>query len=169
MTRIPTTPPTLRTTLIALGLAVAVALPVLAQPERPAIGGKDLDDLMVALEREYRLWTVYDRAVRDLGAGEPFLTARRERAERLRRLTDLYQAYGLAVPGNPWEGRLAPFAERSAACLAGFRAELAIGDLYDELSERAGREELAALYRASNEAPPAWLEELRDCALEGEV
>lgn len=159
-------------TLIALALAAVFALPVVAQPvdgERAGIGGKDLDDLMVALEREYRLFAVYDRAVRDLGAGEPFVTARAERAERLRRLTGLYQAYGLAVPGNPWEGRLAPFAERSEACLAGFRGELAIGDLYDELGERAGREELAAVYRAASDAPPPWLEALRDCALEGEV
>lgn len=148
-------------TLIALALAAVLAVPAAAEP---TVAGDDLDDLMLVLEREYRLQAIYDRAAADAGAGEPFATARREQGRRLARLIALYRAHGLTVPANPWPARLGPFAGRGAACLAGFRGELAMGGLYADLADRAGRDELSAVYRAASGAP-AWIEALRDCAL----
>lgn len=156
--------------LAGLFLAALLALPAAAQATapRPALGGDDLDGLLVALEREYRLGAIYQRAAAEPGAGEALATARREQGRRLDRLVALFRAHGLAVPENPWAGRVEPFAERGEACLAGFRGELAMSTLYGELGESAGREDLAAVYRAAG-VTPDWLEALRDCALAGEA
>jgi hypothetical protein len=168
------------TTFIALALIALLALPAAAQQaarqqvpadaaERRALHGTDLDDLMLVLEREYRLWTLYDRAIGELGAREPLLTVRREQERRLRRVTALYAAHGLAVPDNPWLSRLAPPADLGAACLAGFRGELEIEGLYAAMSDRTERDHLASTYRAAGRESQSRLEALRDCALEGEI
>ena len=87
------------------------------------------------------------RAVRDLGPGEPFSSARAERAERVRRLTALYEAYGLAInllteALNLWDGnrravRLVASVRTEFARLAASQGDL---DLAVSLLEAAGDE-----------------------------
>jgi hypothetical protein len=170
MTERPTRSPILLTTaLLALALTFAVPAGAPAASGPPGVGGQDLDNLLVTLEREYHLWTVYDRAIGDFGVGEPFVTAREEKGQRLRELIRLYRSFGLAVPGNPWQRRMVPFRDRSQACLAGFRGELELASLYAGLTAETGQAEIAAAYRAAAGGRGAWLEGLRDCALEGRV
>jgi len=153
---------------LAMVLALALAgVAAAAEPPEPAADLGAVDDLLLTLDREYRLEAVYDRAIRDLGAGGPFPAARREHRRRLVTLARQYESRGLTLPANPWNDRLRPFRDLSEACLVGFRGELALETLYGELGKEPAATELGVFHRDAIRARAPWVEGLRDCALGG--
>jgi len=154
--------------LLAPGASAQVATPepVAAIASVPSVGGADLDGLLLALDREYRLGALYDRAVADFGARGALAAARQAHRARLSRLVRLYRRYGVAVPANPWTARTPRFASRQQACVAAFRAELDLATAMNDLARAAGRPELASAYATARDASRGpWIEELRACAL----
>lgn len=141
------------------------AAPALAA-DGPSVQGTDLDGLLLALDRQYRLAAIYDRAVADFGARGALAEARLTHRARVDRLVRLYPRYGLAVPANPWTRRTPSFESREHACVAAFRAELDLAVSFDHLSAAADRPELAAAYAAARDTSrgPS-VEGLRSCAL----
>ncbi|HEX2253660.1 MAG TPA: hypothetical protein VHQ65_10370 [Thermoanaerobaculia bacterium] len=158
-------------TALVLALGLAPALPLAAaenDPPERRLSAKELNGLMVALDREYRLQAVYDLAVAEYGARQPFLTARSIQRARVDALQKIYRRHDLAVPRNPWLERLQGFSSPAQACVAAYRGELEIEGLLDRLDEATERADLSSAYGSSRE-PGTWRNALRDCALDASV
>ena len=102
------------------------------------LGGGDLSEaeveaLRMALEDEYKAWSVYDQVIADLGAERPFTNIQRAEENHIAALVRIFEAYGLDVPENEWPGEVPSFDSLAEACEAGVQAEIDNADLYDQL------------------------------------
>jgi hypothetical protein len=85
------------------------------------------------LDDEYRAWATYDQVIADFGEVRPFTNIREAEARHIGALHMLFARYGLAVPENPWPGKVERYASLHAACEAGVAAEIANGEMYGRL------------------------------------
>lgn len=108
-----------------------------------------------ALDDEYKAWTTYDQVIHDLGPERPFINIVESEARHIEALRALFERYGVAVPGNPWAGRVPRFASTREACQAGVEAEVENAALYERLMRSTKREDILAVFenlrRASQE------------------
>lgn len=111
--------------------------------------------LLEALDDEYRAWATYDQVIRDFGPERPFIRIVEAEARHIDALRSLLQRYGLAVPENPWPGRVARFRSSREACEAGVAAEIENVALYERLVQSTRRADILATFenlrRASQE------------------
>jgi hypothetical protein len=116
---------------------------------------EEIGGLLLALNDEYRAYAVYGQVVADFGDVRPFTSIQRSEANHIASLAQLIQAYGLAMPENPWPNQVPSYESVSAACSAGVAAEILNADLYTRLFGSTGRQDIKAVYealqRASNE------------------
>jgi hypothetical protein len=121
-----------------------------------------------ALDDEYRAWATYDRVIRDFGPERPFINIREAEARHIDALRALFERYGLAVPDNPWPGRVPRFASTREACRAGIEAEVDNAALFDRLMRSTSRPDILAVFgnlqRASHDRH---LPAFRRCATRG--
>ena len=75
--------------------------------------------LLDALDDEYKAWATYDQVIRDFGPQRPFTNIRDAEMRHIGALLALFEDYGLAVPENPWLGRVPRYTSIRAACEAG--------------------------------------------------
>lgn len=121
--------------------------------------------LREALDDEYRAWATYDRVVHDFGAVPPFANIRQAEARHIAALQELFRRYGLAVPANPWPGRVPRYASLREACEAGAAAEIENGALYDRLAARTHHADILAVFDNLRRASQArHLRAFRRCA-----
>lgn len=114
-----------------------------AEPLRPGpavVDGSfgDLDEseveaLLMALDDEYKAWSVYDQVIADFGEVRPFTQIQRAEENHIAALVTLFDRYELDVPANEWPGHVPTFDSLAAACDAGVQAEIDNAALYDEL------------------------------------
>lgn len=108
-----------------------------------------------ALDDEYKAWTTYDQVIHDLGPERPFINIVESEARHIEALRSLFERYGVAVPGNPWAGRVPRFASTREACQAGVDAEVENAALYERLMRSTKREDILTVFenlrRASQE------------------
>ncbi|OGB00785.1 MAG: DUF2202 domain-containing protein [Burkholderiales bacterium RIFCSPHIGHO2_12_FULL_69_20] len=97
------------------------------------LGESEVRALLEALDDEYRAWATYDQVLADFGEVRPFSNIREAEARHIQALLVLFERYGLAVPANPWPGKVERYATLQAACEAGVAAEVANGDMYTRL------------------------------------
>jgi hypothetical protein len=112
----------------------------------------ETDALRAALDDEYRAWTTYDQVIADFGEAPPFSNIRAAEARHIEALCSLYARYGLAVPENPWPGKVARYANLPEACAAGVAAEIENGALYERLIASTRRADILIVFRNLQEA-----------------
>lgn len=105
-----------------------------------------------ALDDEYQAWATYDRVIADFGPVRPFMNIREAEARHIEALAALFARYGLALPANPWPGRVQGFASIREACEAGVAAEIANAALYERLFASTLRPEILAVLRRLQDA-----------------
>jgi hypothetical protein len=100
-----------------------------------------------ALDDEYRAWATYDQVIADFGEVRPFSNIREAEARHIEALGVLYARYNLAVPQNPWPGKVTRYASLQEACAAGVAAEIENGALYERLLASTQRPDILTVYR----------------------
>lgn len=105
-----------------------------------------------ALDDEYKAWATYDQVIADFGEVRPFSNIREAEARHIQALLGLFSCYGLAVPDNPWPGKVERYASLQAACEAGVAAEIANAELYERLLGATRRPDILAVLRNLQEA-----------------
>lgn len=112
----------------------------------------ETDALRAALDDEYRAWATYDQVIADFGERPPFSNIREAEARHIEALCVLYARYGLAVPANPWPGKVTRYASLHEACEAGVAAEIENGALYERLLASTQRPDILTVFRNLQEA-----------------
>lgn len=118
---------------------------------------KELADIEIcvlkeALDDEYRAWAIYDQVIADFGAVRPFINIREAEARHFEALCRLFVRYEVAVPVNPWPGKVERYPSIQAACEAGVAAEIANGEMYERLLGQTRRPDIRAVLRNLQEA-----------------
>jgi hypothetical protein len=93
----------------------------------------EVDALLMALDDEYKAWSVYDQVIADFGAARPFTNIQRAEENHIAALVTLFDGYGLDVPENEWPGNVPTFSTLTEAYEAGVQAEIDNAALYDQL------------------------------------
>jgi len=112
----------------------------------------EIQVLNEALDDEYHAWATYDQVIADFGEVRPFSNIREAEARHINALCTLFAHYGLAVPENPWPGKVARYASLQAACEAGVTAEIANGEMYERLLGASLRPDIVTVLRNLQEA-----------------
>ena len=112
----------------------------------------EIQVLNEALDDEYHAWATYDQVIADFGEAPPFSNIREAEARHIKALCALFARYGLAVPENPWPGKVARYASVQAACEAGVTAEIANGAMYERLLGSSLRPDIVTVLRNLQEA-----------------
>jgi hypothetical protein len=112
----------------------------------------EVEAITVALEDEYKAWSIYDEVIADLGAGRPFVNIQRAEENHIAALAGLLERYGIDVPPNQWLGSVPMFDTLSEACAAGVQAEIENADLYDGLLKMADNPEVIRIFTALQRA-----------------
>lgn len=105
-----------------------------------------------ALDDEYRAWATYDQVIADFGEAPPFSNIREAEARHIEALCTLFARYGLAVPDNPWPGKVERYASLQAACEAGVAAEIANGEMYERLLGASQGQDILTVLRNLQQA-----------------
>jgi hypothetical protein len=137
---------------------------IASQPASPVreITGRDMvpadltesevEAIMVALNDEYRAWSIYDEVIADLGAARPFLKILRAEENHITALVGLLERHGIDVPPNEWPGNVPTFDSLGEACTAGVQAEIENADLYDGLLNMAESPEVIRVFTSLQRA-----------------
>ena len=112
----------------------------------------EIHALNEALDDEYHAWATYDQVIADFGEVPPFSNIREAEARHIEALYTLFAHYGLAVPENPWPGKVARYTSLQAACEAGVSAEIANGEMYERLLGSSQRPDIIRVLRNLQEA-----------------
>lgn len=107
----------------------------------------EIQVLNEALDDEYHAWATYDQVIADFGDAPPFGNIREAEARHIEALVTLFARYGLAVPENPWPGKVVRYACLQAACEAGVTAEIANGEMYERLLGSSLRPDIVTVLR----------------------
>jgi len=99
-----------------------------------------------ALDDEYKAWATYDQVIADFGEVAPFRHIREAEARHIAALRILFTRYGLAIPENPWPGRVPRFASLTETCAAGVTAEIENANLYERLLPATRRSDILGVF-----------------------
>lgn len=88
--------------------------------------------LNMAIEDEYKAYTVYQKVIEKLGMVRPFSMIIRAEETHIASLKSLFDKYGLTVPENNWSKKINVAATISENCQIGVDAEIANAKLYRE-------------------------------------
>lgn len=133
-----------------------------AEPGRSApvevdLPAGELDDseveaLFMALDDEYKAWSVYDQVIADFGAVRPFTSIQKAEENHIAALVTLFERYGLEVPANTWPGNVPTFETLADACAAGVQAEIDNAALYDQLFSMVDNPDIVRVFTALQQA-----------------
>ncbi len=136
--------------------------PVAADPARTDSVGTDavaedlteseVEALILALDDEYKAWSVYDQVIDDFGAVQPFISIQRAEENHIAALISLFERYGLDVPTNEWPGNVPAFDTLEAACKAGVEAEIDNAALYDQLFSMVDNPDIIRVFGSLQQA-----------------
>jgi hypothetical protein len=134
----------------------AVADPVHAAPIEDLPLG-DLSDaeaeaLRIALDDEYKAWSVYEQVIADFGAVRPFTQIQKAEENHIAALVTLFERYGLEVPANEYPGSMPSFDSLAEACEAGVQAEVDNAALYDQLFDGVDNPDIIRVFASLQQA-----------------
>ncbi len=112
----------------------------------------EFNALHEALDDEYQAWSIYDQVITDFGEVRPFINIRDAEARHIEALRTLYIRYGVPIPENPWPGKVERYTSVQAACEASVAAEVANGELYDQLFKTELRPDIHKVLRNLQQA-----------------
>ena len=177
--------------IVAVGIVAVLALPGVAEARgtmrrasgrapadvaQPATGANvigtdplsesEVEALMMALDDEYKAWSVYEQVIDDFGAVRPFTTIQKAEASHIKALTRLFDRYGIDAPLNEWLGQVPSYDTLAEACEAGVQAEIDNGALYDQLFDMVDNPDLIRVFTALQRASETrHLPAFESCAL----
>ena len=112
----------------------------------------EIHALHEALDDEYRAWATYDQVIADFGKVPPFINIRESEGRHIEAICALFAHYGLAVPANPWAGKVPHYESLQQACAAGVAAEVANAKMYDRLLAATQRPDILTVLRNLQQA-----------------
>lgn len=112
----------------------------------------EIEGLLLALNDEYMAAATYEQVNREFGDPRPFVNIVRAEMRHADRLKTLFTKYGLAIPDNPWAGKVPKYKSVAEACKAGVEGEIANRDLYTKLFKTTERQDILDTYRALQRA-----------------
>jgi len=112
----------------------------------------EIQVLQEALDDEHHAWATYDQVISDFGTLRPFVNIRDAEARHVQALTQLFARYGLPIPANPWPGRVKRYASPQEACEAAVVAEIANGEMYEQMLGATQRTDILAVLRNLQQA-----------------
>lgn len=112
----------------------------------------EIKALEEALDDEYKAYATYGQVIADFGEVQPFANIRAAEARHIAALLGLFERYGLAVPENPWPGKVERYASVKAACEAGVAAEIANAEIYGRLMQATQRPDILTVFRNLRDA-----------------
>jgi hypothetical protein len=115
----------------------------------------EIDALRMALDDEYKAWSVYDQVITDFGQVRPFTNIQKAEENHIVALVTLFQRYGLDVPANGWPGNVPTFETVAEACEAGVQAEIDNAALYDQLFGMVDNPDIVEVFTALQQASQA--------------
>ena len=112
----------------------------------------EAEALLMALDDEYKAWSVYDQVIADFGAVRPFTSIRKAEETHIAALVTLFERYGLDVPANEWLGNVPTFDTVAEACAGGVQAEIDNAALYDQLFDMVDNTDIVRVFTALQRA-----------------
>ncbi|MGD9145207.1 MAG: DUF2202 domain-containing protein [Anaerolineae bacterium] len=112
----------------------------------------EAEALIMALDDEYKAWSVYDQVVADFGRARPFTNIQKAEENHIAALVTLFDRYGLDVPVNTWADNVSHFDTLAEACEAGVQAEIDNAVLYDELFGMVDNPDIIRVFQALQQA-----------------
>lgn len=106
----------------------------------------EISALHEALDDEYRAIATYEQVLDDFGEVRPFSNIVEAERRHARAIERIFSRYGLAVPQNPWRGRVPRFSSVRDACAAGVEAEVDNAAMYDRLIAATARPDLLEVF-----------------------
>lgn len=86
--------------------------------------------LLSALDDEYKARATYEAVMAKIGSIRPFSMIIRAEEQHISALKALFDKYGVAIPSDPWTGKISAPDTLGASCQAGVDAEIANASLY---------------------------------------
>mgnify|MGYP003530464339 CR=1 FL=1 len=116
---------------------------------------REIEDLLAALDDEYKARATYRQVLADFGDVRPFSNIVEAEQRHIDALLVLFERYGIEVPEDPWPGQAPRFSSIEEACQAGVQDEIDNAALYDRVLAGTERDDVLATYqnlqRASQE------------------
>jgi hypothetical protein len=112
----------------------------------------EIEALGMALDDEYKAWSVYDQVIADFGAVRPFSSIQKAEEKHIAALVTLFDRYGLTVPANEWPGNVPSFDTLAEACEAGVQAEIENAALYDQLFTMVDNNDIIRVFTSLQQA-----------------
>lgn len=112
----------------------------------------EITALQDAILEEYGAYNLYNAAIDQFGAVDPFVNIARSEQKHYTVLIRQAEKYGVEVPENPGLTSPVTFASLAEACQAGVDAEIADAALYDELMAVTTHTDLLRVYERLQKA-----------------
>jgi hypothetical protein len=132
-----------------------VRLDPIENPTVDDLGESEEEALRIALEDEYKAWSVYEQVIDDFGAVRPFTSIQKAEENHIAALETLFDRYGLEAPVNEWPGSIASFETLDQACAAGVQAEIDNAALYDQLFDMVDNPDIIRVFSSLQQASQA--------------
>jgi hypothetical protein len=117
-----------------------------------SLSEKEIQALQMALDDEYKAWSVYDQVIADFGPVWPFVGIQQAEWNHITALVRLFDRYGLEVPENPWPGAVPAYESVTEACEAGSNAEIENAALYDQIFSMVDNPDIIRVFTNLKEA-----------------
>ena len=115
----------------------------------------EVEALHMALDDEYKAWSVYDQVIADFGAVRPFTNIQKAEEMHISALVAPLDRYGLDVPANDWPGSVPIFDTLGEACEGGVQAEIDNAALYDQLFAMVDNPDIIRVFTSLQQASQA--------------
>jgi len=112
----------------------------------------EVEALFMALDDEYKAWSIYDQVIADFGAVRPFTSIQKAEEKHIGALETLFDRYDLEVPLNEWPGSVPSFDTLAEACEAGVQAEIDNAALYDQLFDMVDNPDIVRVFTSLQQA-----------------
>ena len=130
----------------------AKSAPVMDEVSTGDLSESEVEALLMALDDEYKAWSIYDQVIADFGAVRPFTSIQKAEENHIAALVTLFDRYGLDVPANEWPGDVPSFDSLSEASEAGVQAEIDNVALYDQLFSMVDNPDIVRVFTSLQRA-----------------
>lgn len=114
--------------------------------EPGSLSAEEVEALQMALDDEYKAWSVYDQVIADFGPIWPFASIQQAEENHIAALIRLFDRYGLEVPQNSWPGNVPAYETVAEACAAGVQAEIDNADLYAQIFQNVDNPDIVQVF-----------------------
>jgi hypothetical protein len=128
------------------------SMPIVDTDFAGEVSESEIEALAMALDDEYKAWSVYDQVIADLGRVRPFTQIVKAEEAHITALKTLFERYELEVPANGYPGAVPSYDTRAEACAAGVQAEIDNAALYDQLFTMVDNPDIVQVFTSLQQA-----------------